>query len=71
MSAHANEEHRGKDRVKSSLDRATQIFEEKNLRFTDLRRKVFEEIASTTACTVGTRWGRLDALPGSVAKTRA
>ncbi len=37
------------DRVKTSLDRASQIFEEKNLRFTDLRRKVFEEIASTQA----------------------
>ena len=28
---------------------ATTIFAEKNIRFTDLRRKVFEEIASTTA----------------------
>lgn len=37
------------DNVKASLERATQIFEEKNLRFTDLRRKVFEEIAATTA----------------------
>jgi Fur family zinc uptake transcriptional regulator len=36
-------------RVKASLDRASAIFEEKNMRFTDLRRKVFEEIASTTA----------------------
>lgn len=36
-------------RVKASLERAIQIFEEKNLRFTDLRRKVFEEIASTQA----------------------
>lgn len=35
--------------VKAALERATQIFEEKNLRFTDLRRKVFEEIAATTA----------------------
>lgn len=49
MPPHSSEDHRAKDRVKSSLDRATQIFEEKNLRFTDLRRKVFEEIASTTA----------------------
>ena len=37
------------DRVKTSLERASQIFEERNLRFTDLRRKVFEEIASTQA----------------------
>ena len=48
MSAQSSEEHRAKDRAKSSLDRATQIFAEKNLRFTDLRRKVFEEIALTT-----------------------
>lgn len=38
-----------KDWVKSSVDRAGVIFGEKNLRFTELRRKVFEEIASTTA----------------------
>ena len=36
-------------RVQATLERASQIFEEKNLRFTDLRRKVFEEIASTQA----------------------
>ena len=31
------------------IDQATAIFAEKNIRFTDLRRKVFEEIASTQA----------------------
>lgn len=36
-----------KDRVTPSVDRAAQIFADKSLRFTDLRRKVFEEIAST------------------------
>lgn len=36
-------------RVQAFLERAGQIFEEKNLRFTDLRRRVFEEIASTQA----------------------
>jgi Fur family zinc uptake transcriptional regulator len=35
--------------VKACLERASQIFEERNLRFTDLRRRVFEEIASTQA----------------------
>ena len=49
MPAQVSEEQRALDRVKSSMDRATTIFAEKNLRFTDLRRKVFEEIASTTA----------------------
>jgi Fur family zinc uptake transcriptional regulator len=49
MPTHAAEEQRAKDRVKASVDRATTIFGEKNIRFTDLRRKVFEEIASTTA----------------------
>lgn len=49
MAPQASEEQRNKDRVKSSLDRATSIFAEKNIRFTDLRRKVFEEIALTTA----------------------
>ena len=43
------EEQRNVDRLKASMDRAATIFEEKNLRFTELRRKVFEEIASTTA----------------------
>lgn len=37
------------ERVQSSLQRASEIFEEKNLRFTELRRRVFEEIASTQA----------------------
>ena len=49
MPTHASEEQRAKDRVKASVDRAIVIFGEKNIRFTDLRRKVFEEIASTTA----------------------
>jgi Fur family transcriptional regulator, zinc uptake regulator len=49
MAPHASEEQRNKDRVKSSVERATTIFAEKNIRFTDLRRKVFEEIALTTA----------------------
>lgn len=49
MVAAASEDARAKERVKTSLDKATQIFAEKNLRFTDLRRKVFEEIASTQA----------------------
>jgi Fur family transcriptional regulator, zinc uptake regulator len=49
MAPHASEEQRNKERVKSSVDRATSIFAEKNIRFTDLRRKVFEEIALTTA----------------------
>ncbi len=49
MPAAASEEQRAKDRVKSSVDRASVIFAERNIRFTDLRRKVFEEIASTTA----------------------
>lgn len=47
--AHNTDEARAKDRVKTSVDQAGVIFAEKNLRFTDLRRKVFEEIASTTA----------------------
>lgn len=37
------------DSVNAALERASQIFQEKNLRFTDLRRKVFEEIAGTTS----------------------
>ncbi len=45
----AHEEARAKERVKVSVARATEIFAEKNLRFTDLRRRVFEEIASTKA----------------------
>ena len=49
MAANVSEEQRNKDRVKSSLDRATTIFAERNIRFTELRRKVFEEIALTTA----------------------
>lgn len=49
MAPQSSEEHRNKERVKSSLDRATTIFAEKNIRFTELRRKVFEEIAQTTA----------------------
>lgn len=49
MAPHTSEEQRTKERVKTSLDQASNIFAEKNIRFTDLRRKVFEEIASTTA----------------------
>jgi Fur family zinc uptake transcriptional regulator len=49
MTANVSDEQRIRDRVKLSLDQATAIFAEKNLRFTDLRRKVFEEIASTHA----------------------
>ncbi|MBN9245928.1 Fur family transcriptional regulator [Hyphomicrobium sp.] len=45
----AAEEQRARERVKTSVEQATAIFAEKNIRFTDLRRKVFEEIASTLA----------------------
>jgi len=47
MPTAASEEARAKERVKASIEQAEQIFTEKNLRFTELRRKVFEEIAST------------------------
>lgn len=49
MTANTGEGQRSRDKVKQSVDQATAIFAEKNLRFTDLRRKVFEEIASTQA----------------------
>jgi Fur family zinc uptake transcriptional regulator len=49
MARSSAEEQRNRERLNASMERATTIFEEKNLRFTDLRRKVFEEIASTTA----------------------
>jgi Fur family zinc uptake transcriptional regulator len=49
MTANVGDEQRIRERVKVSVDQATAIFAEKNLRFTDLRRKVFEEIASTQA----------------------
>ena len=49
MATGSSEESRTKERLKSSIDRATEIFAEKNIRFTDLRRKVYEEIASTEA----------------------
>jgi Fur family zinc uptake transcriptional regulator len=49
MVANAGEEQRARDRVKTSVEQASVIFAEKNIRFTDLRRKVFEEIASTRA----------------------
>ncbi len=49
MAPATTEDSRTKDRVKTSVDRASEIFTEKSLRFTDLRRKVFEEIASTQA----------------------
>jgi Fur family zinc uptake transcriptional regulator len=45
----AGEEQRARERVKTSVEQASVIFAEKNIRFTDLRRKVFEEIASTHA----------------------
>lgn len=49
MTANAADEQRNKDRLKTSMEHATAIFEQRNIRFTDLRRKVFEEIASTRA----------------------
>jgi Fur family zinc uptake transcriptional regulator len=49
MSPASQEEHKAKERLKSSVERATEIFAEKNIRFTDLRRKVYEEIAATRA----------------------
>ena len=45
--AGVSSEERSKERLQTSLDRATEIFAEKNIRFTELRRKVYEEIAST------------------------
>ena len=55
MVANAGEDQRNKERVKISLDRATAIFAERNIRFTDLRRKVFEEIASNSSQRRGVR----------------
>ncbi len=49
MAAQMSEDQRNKERVKTSVEQAVNIFAEKNIRFTDLRRKVFEEIALTTA----------------------
>jgi Fur family zinc uptake transcriptional regulator len=49
MAANATEEPGAKERLKTSLEQATAIFAEKNIRFTELRRKVFEEIAATRA----------------------
>ncbi len=49
MVANPGDDQRNKERLKTSIDRATAIFAERNIRFTDLRRKVFEEIASTQA----------------------
>ena len=49
MAPTSTEEHRTKERLKSSIERTTEIFAEKNIRFTELRRKVYEEIASTQA----------------------
>lgn len=49
MAPGSSEEQRSKERLKSSIERATEIFAEKNIRFTDLRRKVYEEIAATHA----------------------
>lgn len=47
MPTAASDEAKAKDRLKATIEQAVQIFAEKNLRFTELRRKVFEEIAST------------------------
>src|SRR6185437_2082931 len=55
MVANPGDDERNKERLKTSIDRATAIFAERNLRFTDLRRKVFEEIASTQA-SVAAYW---------------
>ena len=49
MVANPGEDPRAKDRVRISVERAGEIFAERNIRFTELRRKVFEEIASTKA----------------------
>jgi Fur family transcriptional regulator, zinc uptake regulator len=49
MTSNTVDEPRDSDRLKTSMDQATAIFAERNIRFTDLRRKVFEEIASTRA----------------------
>jgi Fur family transcriptional regulator, zinc uptake regulator len=49
MAPQSSEEHRNAERMKSTIERASTIFAEKNIRFTELRRKVFEEIALTTA----------------------
>ncbi|MGL4395184.1 MAG: transcriptional repressor [Hyphomicrobium sp.] len=49
MAPASTDESRAKDRVKTSVDQASKIFADRNIRFTDLRRKVFEEIASTRA----------------------
>ncbi|RUO97244.1 transcriptional repressor [Hyphomicrobium sp.] len=49
MVANAAEDLGAKERLKTSLEQATAIFAEKNIRFTELRRKVFEEIAATRA----------------------
>ncbi|MBA2125765.1 transcriptional repressor [Hyphomicrobium methylovorum] len=43
------DEEKARERLRVSMDRAVEIFSERNIRFTDLRRKVFEEIASTRA----------------------
>lgn len=47
MTPPSAEEQRAKDSLKASMERTTEIFAEKNIRFTDLRRRVYEEIAST------------------------
>ena len=49
MAPAISEDQRSKEHLKSTMERATEIFAEKNIRFTDLRRKVYEEIASTQA----------------------
>lgn len=49
MAPALSEDQRSKEHLKTAMERATEIFAEKNIRFTDLRRKVYEEIASTQA----------------------
>jgi Fur family transcriptional regulator, zinc uptake regulator len=47
MAGNTSDSQKTKERGKSPVDYVVEIFAEKNIRFTDLRRKVFEEIAST------------------------
>lgn len=47
MPTAASEEASAKDRLEATMAQAEKAFAEKSLRFTELRRRVFEEIAST------------------------
>lgn len=49
MASQASKDRKSLDKESAAVEQAAAIFEEKNLRFTDLRRTVFEEIASTTS----------------------